>query len=70
MLKTLFRPSQSWRASGLDIGLYQSRQIIEAHGGTVQVRSEAGKGTQVRIEFPLHGASETKIGKLMAGSAP
>ena len=70
MLETLFRPSQSWRASGLGIGLYQSKQIIEGHHGTVQVRSEPGKGTQVRIEFPLHGASETKPNKLMAGSAP
>ena len=68
MLETLFRPSQSWRASGLGIGLYQSKQIIEAHDGTVQVRSKKGKGTQVRIEFPLHGASETKTDKLMAES--
>ena len=44
MLETLFRPSQSWRASGLGIGLYQSKQIIEAHRGTVQIRSQRRKG--------------------------
>ena len=68
LLETLFQPSQSWRAGGLGIGLYQSKQIIEGHGGTVQIRSQKGKGTQVQIEFPLHSASETKTDKLMARS--
>ena len=67
-LETLFRPLQSRRASGLGIGLYQSKQIIEAHRGTVHVRSEEGKGTQVHIEFPLHCAREAKTDKVMAGS--
>jgi putative PEP-CTERM system histidine kinase len=52
MLESLFHPSQSSRPGGLGIGLYQCRQIVEAHLGTIQVRSEVGKGTQVRIEFP------------------
>ena len=68
LFETLFRPSQSCRTGGLGIGLYQSKQIIEAHRGTVQIRSQEGKGTQVQIEFPLHRASETKTDKLMAGS--
>jgi len=68
LLETLFRPSQSRRTSGLGIGLYQSKQIIEAHRGTVQIRSQEGNGTQVQIEFPVHGASETKTDKLMASS--
>jgi len=53
MLETLFRPSQSSRPGGLGVGLYQCKQIVEAHRGTIQVRSEVGKGTQVRIELPL-----------------
>ena len=67
-LETLFRPSPSRQVSGLGIGLYQSKQIIEAHGGAVQVRSEEGRGTQVYIEFPLHRAPDAKIDKVMAGS--
>lgn len=54
MLESLFRPSQSSRSGGLGVGLYQCRQIVEAHQGTIQVRSEIGKGTQVRIELPIH----------------
>ena len=53
MLETLFKPSQSSRPGGLGVGLYQCKQIVEAHRGTIQIRSEEGKGTQVKIELPL-----------------
>jgi hypothetical protein len=54
MLESLFRPSQSSRPGGLGVGLYQCKQIVEAHQGTIQLRSEKGKGTQVRIELPIY----------------
>jgi signal transduction histidine kinase len=54
MLESLFRPSQSSRPGGLGVGLYQCKQIMEAHQGTIQLRSEEGKGTQVRIELPIY----------------
>ncbi|MEO5630642.1 MAG: XrtA/PEP-CTERM system histidine kinase PrsK [Nitrospiraceae bacterium] len=54
MLESLFRPSQSSRPGGLGIGLYQCKQIVEAHQGTIQLRSEEGTGTQVRIELPIY----------------
>ena len=57
MLDSLFRPSQSSRPGGLGVGLYQCRKIVEAHGGTIQLRSEEGRGTQVQIELPLLSSS-------------
>ena len=60
MLESLFRPSQSSRPGGLGVGLYQCKQIVEAHRGTIQIRSQAGKGTQVRIELPLPRPSESR----------
>ena len=42
MLGSLFRPSQSSRPGGLGVGLYQCKQIVEAHQGTIQLRSEVG----------------------------
>lgn len=54
MLASLFRPAQSSRPGGLGIGLYQCKQIVEAHQGTIQLRSEEGKGTQVRIALPIY----------------
>lgn len=53
MLDRLFRPLQTSRPGGLGIGLYQCRKIVEAHGGTMTLQSEEGKGTEVRIELPL-----------------
>jgi signal transduction histidine kinase len=52
MLDTLFQPSQSSRPGGLGVGLYQCKQIVEAHKGTIQIKSTVGAGTQVRIELP------------------
>jgi len=54
MLESLFRPSQSSRSGGLGVGLYQCKQIVEAHQGTIQLQSKEGKGTQVRIALPIY----------------
>jgi len=58
MLEHLFKPSQSSRPGGLGVGLYQCKQIVEAHRGTIQIRSEAGTGTEVTIELPLAPMTE------------
>jgi putative PEP-CTERM system histidine kinase len=49
---SLFRPFQSTKKKGLGIGMFQSRMVVEAHGGTIQVESETGKGTTVRVSLP------------------
>jgi len=41
---------------------------MEAHHGSIEVRSEEGKGTRVKITFPLHSAAESTSGKLVAHS--
>lgn len=40
--------------SGLGLGLYISRQIVEQHDGTLFVTSELGKGSTFVMELPLH----------------
>jgi signal transduction histidine kinase len=50
--ESLFRPFQSTKKKGLGIGMFQSRMVVEAHGGSIQVESDAGKGTTVRVSFP------------------
>jgi putative PEP-CTERM system histidine kinase len=52
MMESLFQPAQSSRPGGLGVGLYQCKQIVEAHRGTIEIRSQQGQGTQVRIELP------------------
>jgi PAS domain S-box-containing protein len=44
--------------SGLGLGLYLVRALIEMHGGTVDVRSVVGEGTTFRVRLPLISTSD------------
>jgi len=59
MLESLFRPLRSRKPGGLGVGLYQCKQIVEAHQGTILVQSQERKGTQVRIALPIYHAPAT-----------
>src|SRR5215472_90697 len=50
---SLFHPFQSTKKEGLGIGMFQSQMIVEAHGGSIQVKSEEGKGTTFRVSLPV-----------------
>jgi putative PEP-CTERM system histidine kinase len=51
--RSLFRPFQTTKKNGLGIGMFQSKMIIEAHGGRISVESAPGQGTTFRILLPL-----------------
>jgi putative PEP-CTERM system histidine kinase len=53
---SLFRPFQSTKKKGLGIGMFQSRMIVEAHGGSIRVESETGKGSTFRVSLPVKDA--------------
>jgi len=57
MNRSLFRPFQTTKKNGLGIGMFQSKMIVEAHQGRIEVESEAGKGTTFRLFLPLHTQS-------------
>jgi signal transduction histidine kinase len=44
------------RDSGLGLGLYLSRGLVEAMGGTLEVTTEAGVGSTFEVRLPASGA--------------
>jgi signal transduction histidine kinase len=53
-----FRPFFSTRESGTGLGLPTTRKIVQAHGGTIDVQSEVGRGTKFTIRLPAASAPE------------
>lgn len=45
----LFEPFKSTKAKGMGIGLYQCKQIVEAHGGRIDVKSVVGQGSEFTV---------------------
>lgn len=53
----LFLPFRSTKSSGYGIGAFQTRELIRMSGGELDVVSEKGKGTTMRIILPLAAAA-------------
>jgi signal transduction histidine kinase len=53
-LKRAFEPFFTTKAigKGTGLGLFLSRETVQAHGGTLEIQSEVGKGTEVVIALP------------------
>jgi len=51
--RALFHAFQTTKKKGLGIGMFQSKMIVEAHGGRIEVDSEVDKGTTFRVLLPI-----------------
>lgn len=47
-----YRAENATRFAGTGVGLSSVRQVVEAHGGTIEVSSEEGKGSVFTVRLP------------------
>lgn len=52
-LPHIFEPYYTTKAEGSGLGLSQVYQAVREHGGRIDVKSEAGKGTMFTLVFPI-----------------
>jgi signal transduction histidine kinase len=52
----------TYKGSGLGIGLSLVKAVVEAHGGKIELSSQAGVGTTVRLSIPANLSPSTVTG--------
>jgi signal transduction histidine kinase len=57
-LDEIWKPLVTTHRSGTGLGLPIVRQLVEAHGGHVEVRSTPGEGTRMRVVLPADATQE------------
>jgi signal transduction histidine kinase len=58
----IFEPYFSTKGRhGTGMGLYLTHQIVKAHGGTIDVQSDEGKGTEFIVRLPRYADRQAKV---------
>jgi two-component system, sporulation sensor kinase E len=50
----IFDAYYTTKADGSGLGLMIVQRIVREHGGTIEIESDAGRGTTFRIKLPIH----------------
>jgi signal transduction histidine kinase len=61
LFERFFRASTAANIKGTGLGLSIVRSIVEAHGGTISVRSQVGVGTTVAVDLPLKTEQDAAV---------
>jgi signal transduction histidine kinase len=68
-LDRIFIPFYTTKTKGTGLGLAISQRIVKGHGGTIEVQSRVGEGTEFILRFPSATALDT-AGRLGLVQAP
>jgi signal transduction histidine kinase len=56
--RSLFRPFQTTKKTGIGIGMFHCKTIVDAHQGRIEVESQPGQGTTFRVLLPIEGGTK------------
>ncbi|MFL5427560.1 MAG: two-component system sensor histidine kinase NtrB, partial [Myxococcales bacterium] len=65
----IFIPFYTTKTKGTGLGLAISQRLVKGHGGTIEVQSRLGEGTQFILRFPSAAAVES-AGRLGLSTTP
>ena len=54
-IEQIWTPFRTSKANGTGLGLPITRKVVETHGGSIEVESQPGVGTEFRVVLPKHG---------------
>ncbi len=57
-MANIFEPLFTTKAKGMGLGLALAKSLVEAHGGTIRVKSRLGEGTTFAVELPMVNVAE------------
>ncbi len=61
MVDRIFDPFFTTKPSGTGLGLSICHELVQAHGGNIQIASHAGCGTTVRIVLPINADASARV---------
>ena len=68
LYQPFFRAPEARGLPGQGLGLATTKRLVDAHGGTIRIRSTPGSGTTATVRFPCVGQAGAQAGPESSGA--